>query len=75
MKVSRVGEEFVISAPGLERLTGGPNTNPEELRWQINHQLKRLRADRALEKAGAKPGDRVRLGDITWEWVGRRAEK
>ncbi len=73
--VSRAGEEFVISAPGLERLTGGPNVSPDELRWQLNHQLKRLGVDRALEKAGARPGDKVRCGEMTWEWSGRGVKK
>jgi GTP-binding protein len=69
--VERGGDGFVISAPDLERLTGGPGVSPGELRWQIDYQLKRLGVDRALEKAGAKTGDRVRLGEITWEWSPR----
>jgi GTP-binding protein len=73
--VSRTGDEYIISAPGLERLKGGPNTSPEELRWQLSYQLKRLGVDRALEKAGARPGDWVRLGEATWEWSGRGGEK
>jgi GTPase len=66
--VSRVGDEFVINAPDLARLTGGPNVTLSELRWQMNYQLKRLGVNRALQKAGARPGDKVRLGEITWEW-------
>jgi len=66
--VSRVGDEFVISAPDLERLTGGPNVSPNELRWQIDHQIRKLGLNKALEKAGARPGDKVRLGKMTWEW-------
>ena len=68
VKVSKVGGEFVITAPGLERLTCGPNAGPGELRWQLNYQLKRLGADKVLEKAGAKPGDKLRCGELTWEW-------
>jgi GTP-binding protein len=73
--VGRVGDEFVVSAPDLERLTGGPNTSPAELRWQISYQLKRLGINKALEKAGARPGDKVRLGEVTWEWPGAGGEK
>lgn len=73
--ISRAGEEFIISAPALERLTGGPGTSPDDLRWQLNYQLKRLGVGRALEKAGAKAGDKVRLGNITWEWSGRGGRK
>ena len=35
---------------------------------ELNHQLKRLGADKALEKAGVKPGDKIRCGELTWEW-------
>jgi GTP-binding protein len=71
--VSRANGEFVVSAPELERLTGGPNTSPAELRWQISFQFRRLGINRALEKAGARPGDKVRLGDAAWEWAGNVA--
>ena len=71
--VSRANGEFVVSAPELERLTGGPNTSPAELRWQISFQFRRLGINRALEKAGARPGDKVRLGDASWEWAGNVA--
>jgi GTPase len=73
--VSRADGEFVIIAPDLERLTGGPNVSQDELRWQLNYQLKRLGVSRALVKAGAKPGNRVRLGGMTWEWTPPRSKK
>jgi GTP-binding protein len=73
--VSRVGDEFVISAPNLERLTGGPNVGPNELRWQIDYQIRRLGVNKALEKAGARPGDKVRLGKMSWEWTGPGGKK
>jgi GTPase len=73
--VSRRGEEFVISAPELERLTGGPNVSPADLRWQLNYQLKRMGLNKVLEKAGAKPGDKVRLGEMVWEWFPPGGEK
>jgi len=68
VKVSRQGEEFVISAPGLERIMGGVGVTPDELRWQLNYLLKKMGVNRILEKAGAKPGDKIRCGNLTWEW-------
>jgi GTP-binding protein len=67
--VSRVGDEFVVAAPDLERIRGGAGVTPAELRWQLNYQLKRLGIDKALEKAGASAGDRVRCGELAWEWT------
>ncbi len=69
LKVSRVGDEFVVEAPGLARIRGGAGVSPDELRWQLNYQFKRLGVDKALEKAGIKAGDKVRCGELTWEWA------
>jgi GTP-binding protein len=73
--ISRESGDFVITAPDLERLAGGPNVSRAELQWQLNYQLKRLGINKALEKAGAGPGDRVRLGEMTWEWAAPGGEK
>jgi Obg family GTPase CgtA-like protein len=43
--------------------------SPTDLRWQLNYQFKRLGIDKALEKAGVKTGDKVRCGELTWEWT------
>ena len=40
----------------------------EELEWQLQHYLLRLGLKKVLEKAGIKPGDRVRWGTYEWEW-------
>jgi GTPase len=69
VKVSRKGDEFIVSSPDLERIKGGPGVSPTELRWQLNYQFKRLGIDKALEKAGVKTGDKVRCGELTWEWT------
>jgi Obg family GTPase CgtA-like protein len=39
-----------------------------EVRWQLERQLIKLGVSKALLKAGVKPGDKVRCGDIEWEW-------
>jgi GTP-binding protein len=75
VKVRRVGDEFVVEAPGLERLRGGAGVGPGELRWQLSHQFRRLGVDKALEKAGVKTGDKVRCGELTWEWAPSGREK
>jgi GTP-binding protein len=67
--VGRVGDVFVVTAPELERIKGGAGVSPADLRWQLNYQFQRLGIDKALEKAGARAGDRVRCGELTWEWT------
>ena len=55
-------------APELERITARVDmTNPEVLR-QFQNRLARLGGSKALEKAGVKPGDKVRCGNFEWEW-------
>jgi GTP-binding protein len=68
IKVTRRGDEFILYAPGLERIMGGVGVTPNELRWQLNYMLKKMGAHRLLEKAGAQPGAKIRCGDLTWEW-------
>jgi GTP-binding protein len=73
--VTREGEEFIVHDFELERLYGGKGITPGELGWQLNYQLKRIGGDRILEKAGAKTGDRIRCGNVTWEWYRPGSEK
>jgi GTP-binding protein len=75
VKVSRVGDEFVVAASALERIKGGAGVTAADLRWELNYQFKRLGVDKALEKAGAKTGDKVRCGEFAWEWSAPGREK
>jgi GTP-binding protein len=68
VKVTRRGDEYVISAPGLERIRGGVGITPNALRWQLNYLLKKMGVNSMLEKAGAQAGDKIHCGDMTWEW-------
>ena len=62
--VYKEGNTFVVVAPALERIVARIDiTNPE-----VRRQLDRLEVSKALEKAGVKPGDRIRCGNLEWEW-------
>ena len=67
-RVVREGEIFIIQAPDLERIVAARGVNVNELRAQLLHQLTRAGIVRELEKAGIKPGDRVRCGTVEWDW-------
>ena len=62
------GDIFVVVAPELERIIAGSNISSLEVQGQLGRQLVRLGVSKALEKAGVKPGDRVRCGKLEWEW-------
>ena len=68
IRVYMEGETFVVQAPGLERIIAGSNLTDPEARRQLNHQLNRPLVKKALEKAGVKPGDKVRCGALEWRW-------
>jgi len=66
--VHKEGDIFVIIADALERIVARVDlANPEVLR-QLQGQLSRMGIKRTLERAGIKPGDRVRCGGYEWEW-------
>ncbi len=67
-RVIREGETFVIRAPEMERVVAMKGASESELRAQLLHQLSRAGIVRELEKAGIKPGDRVRCGTIECVW-------
>ncbi len=66
--VHKEGNTFVVAAPTLERIVARADITSPEVSWQLRRQLLRLGVSKALEKAGVKPGDRVRCGDLEWEW-------
>jgi len=67
-RVYKEGDTFVVAAPELERIVTGPDTGSTGVRGELQKQFARLGINKALEKAGIKPGDKVRCGDVEWEW-------
>ena len=68
VSVSKEGEIFVVSAPKVESLAARMDLKNAEALSYIRRQCKRMGVSAALKKAGAKPGDKVRLGEIELEW-------
>ena len=66
--VRREGDTFVVVAPELERLVAGSDTSNPEVRGQLRRRLASKGLSKALIKAGIKKGDKVRCGDLEWEW-------
>ncbi|MFC1966625.1 GTPase ObgE, partial [Chloroflexota bacterium] len=67
-RVYKDGDTFAVEAPALERIIARVDMTNPEVRWQIRSQLDRLGVSKALEKAGVKPGNKVRCGHAEWEW-------
>ena len=66
--VHKEGDTFVIVADELERIVARVDVTSPEVRWQLQRQLTRPGVTKALQRAGVKPGDRVRCGNFEWEW-------
>ena len=67
-RVYKEGDTFVVVAPELERIVAGTDVTSPGARSQLKRHLTRLGVSKALERAGVKPGDRVRCGDLEWDW-------
>ena len=68
ISVHKEGHTFVVRAAELESVTAGTNLRDLEARRQLLGWFTRTGLSRALKKAGATPGDKVRLGKLEWEW-------
>jgi GTP-binding protein len=66
--VNKDGDTYVVNSPDLERIITGVDMTSDEVRRQLQRPMVRYGVTRALEKAGVKPGDKVRCGDYEWEW-------
>ena len=67
-RVYKEGSIFVVAAPELERIVARTGVASSGIHWQLRRRLARLGVSRALERAGIKPGDRVRCGSLEWDW-------
>ena len=67
-RVHKEDDTFVVLAPELERIVAGTDVTSPGVPQQLRRQLSRLGVSKALEKAGVKPGDKVRCGSVEWEW-------
>lgn len=68
ISVHKEGDTFVVKVSKLERVITSTGLGDAEIRWQLRRQLTRMGAGKALERAGVKPGDRVRCGNVEMEW-------
>jgi len=68
LSVEELDGAFVIRSPELERLVAGSDFRDPEVRRQLGNRFTRPRLRHALERAGIKPGDKIRIGEFEWIW-------
>jgi GTP-binding protein len=65
---------YVVVGRSAERAVAVNDlTNPQALAY-VQHRLRRLGVDRALARAGARPGDMVRVGGLAFEYADQELE-
>jgi GTP-binding protein len=67
------GAYVVLGRPAERAVAVNDLTNPQALEY-VRHRLSRLGVDRALTRAGVRPGDMVRVGGFTFEYVDQEIE-
>jgi GTP-binding protein len=67
------GAFVVLGRPAERAVAVNDLTNPQALEY-VRHKLSRLGVDKALARAGARPGDMVRVGGFTFEYVDQEIE-
>ena len=66
--IAKEGEVFVVSSRQAERIVVLPDLRKFRAKLQLREELSRLGVLRALEKAGVKRGDTVRIGKREFQW-------
>ncbi len=66
--IERDEEGFVVRGKRIERLAVQTNFDNEESAERFQRELLRLGIDGALRKAGVRPGDDVRIGEVVLAW-------
>ena len=69
ISVKKDAEAYIVHAGSLERLVRGTDINDWEARMQVMSLLEKAGVHQALQKAGVKEGDTVRIGNAELEWT------
>jgi GTP-binding protein len=66
--VSREGHAFRVRGKKVERVVAMTNFDQEEAILRLHRVFNAMGVTTALEKAGVRPGDMVRIGEVELEW-------
>ena len=66
--IEKDGEVFIVRARSVERVAKRIDYDDWLARMQLYRYMTRKGVVRALEGAGIRPGDTVRVGELEWEW-------
>jgi GTPase len=67
-EVQRVGGDWVVEGREARRAVALSDLTRPDALAEAHRRLQRLGIDRALTRAGARPGDTVRIGDLVFDY-------
>ncbi len=67
-EIEKIGEDYVVSGPAVERLMGRVNIQDNESMYYFQKQLTELGIEAKLKQMGIKEGDTVKILDWEFEW-------
>ena len=73
--VARLGGVFRVTGPQVERMVVQTDWENEEAIAFLQHRLKRLGVEAALERAGAVDGDEIRIVGRAFEFESARTSE
>jgi GTP-binding protein len=70
LEVFEDGDVYVVSGLRAESAALRLGESGEEALDELQERLRRMGLARAMRRVGARPGDRIRVGDVELEWHG-----
>ena len=67
-RVNKIEGVFVVTGEHAKRVMQKLGIDSDEARIEVDRRLRRMGVIKALDRAGARAGDRVRIGDVELEW-------
>jgi GTPase len=67
-EVQRVGGDWVVEGREARRAVALSDLTRPDALAEAQRRLQRLGVDRALARAGARPGDTVHIGDLAFDY-------
>jgi GTP-binding protein len=74
-RVADDGGVYHVAGRAIERAVAMTDLDSEEAVVRLQRRLRQAGVDEALRKAGARPGDTVRIGEIEFEWSDEDVER
>jgi GTPase len=70
LEVFQDGDEFVVKGERAEEAALKLGGAGDEALEELQQRLRRMGLEKAMRRVGARPGDRIRIGEVRLEWYG-----